>query len=124
MVGTESKQTQSTKSSIVNPCSPVSHQGCLWFVFLRKWRSVSDFGIEIKFGWIYIKQGETQLLGRKQTKKNNTTKRTKELKQEYTTEERPAMGIRRLDCISRLYVKQSRNYLLTDFMGDKRILVK
>lgn len=46
-------------------------------------------------------------------------KRTKEFKQENTTQE-----IRRPDCIIRLYVKQSRNYLLMDFMGDKRILVK
>lgn len=87
------------RGTTVNSCSHINYQESFELLFLRKWRSVSVFGIRNKFGWIYILQGKPQLLGRKQTKKQNATKIIKEPKQENTTEKRPAMGIRRPDLI-------------------------
>lgn len=65
----KSNPQKAHKGTIENSCSHISHQESLGLLFLRKWRSVSDFGIESQFGWIYILQGETRLLSKKQTNK-------------------------------------------------------
>lgn len=49
------------------------------------------------------------MLGRKQTKNQNETKRGKEYKQENNTEERSTMEIRRWHNIFTVYIKQSRH---------------
>lgn len=59
--------------------------------------------MENKHGWIYF----TRMLGRKQTKNQNETKRGKEYKQENNTEERSTMEIRRWHNIFTVYINKA-----------------